>query len=58
MPDGEEQLPISDADLLAIHNATSVVVGGETLDIAVGAAGCRFVRVGDRTSSNRTKKRY
>lgn len=64
MPEGDdrEQLPISDTELLDIHNAihgdaTSVDVGGESHDIAVGAAGCRFVRIGERTFIEQNKEK-
>lgn len=65
MPEGDdrEELPISDAELLEIHNAihdtsaTSVTIAGETYEIAVGAAGCRFVKVGERTFIEQNKEK-
>lgn len=64
MPEGDdrEELPITDDELLAIHNAihgneASVSVGGEEHEIAIGAAGCRFVRIGERTFIEQNKEK-
>jgi len=54
---------ITDDEILSIHNAihdhskTQVVVGGESNDISVGNAGCRYVRVGGLTFIEQNKEK-